>query len=200
MSSDTKDKVETILIMGDVHIPNRIDALPEAIKSVLTNSKIKPNRIICTGNFGTMETYRFFKSLLAKGCEANFHCVKNDFQETSLSFPEKISVKSNGITIGVINGYQIVPYADLTELALHQKLLQCDIMVSGFTHIAGVFQFEGKWFINPGTISGAFSSLKNNPNPSFMILVTHGDNAILHLYQLNPSTGAFDISKIEINK
>lgn len=200
MATTNKDAKETILIMGDVHIPNRIDALPEAIKNVLTSAKIKPNRIISTGNFGTMNEYRFFKSLLAKGCENNFHCVKNDFQETMLSFPETITVKSNGITIGVINGYQIVPWGDLTELASQSKLLHCDIMVSGFTHIAGVYQFEGKWFINPGTISGAFSSLKNNPNPSFMILVTQGEKAILHLYQLNPSTQTFDISKIEITK
>lgn len=191
---------EMILILGDVHIPNRIDAIPEEIKKVLGNNKSKVSRIICTGNFGNIETYDYFKSLLAKGSESNFYCVKNDFQDTKMSFPEMTTVKSHDFAIGVINGYQVVPWGDLTALSTYQKQLECDILVSGFTHIRGVFQFEGKWFINPGTITGAFSSLNNNPLPSFMILLINGDAANLYLYELNQSTKVFDVSKIEINK
>ena len=196
----TTSKTEMILIMGDVHIPNRIDQIPEEIKKALINNKHKLTRIICTGNFGNMETYNWFKSLLPKGCEYNFHCVKNDFQETKLSFPETTCIVSNEFKVGVINGYQIVPWGDLTALSSNLKKLECDILVSGFTHVKGVYHLEGKWYINPGTITGAFSPLNNNPVPSFMILITIEDTAILHLYELNQSTKVLDVSKIEISK
>ncbi len=195
-----KDVPECILIMGDVHIPNRIDSLPPEITNILEENKNKFNRIICTGNFGNMENYNYFKSLLGKDYQFNFNCVKNDFQDTSLSFPETLTIKSNEYKIGVINGYQIVPWGDLTTLSSYSKKLECDILISGFTHIRGVYNFEGKYFINPGTITGAFSSLSNNPPPSFMILITVNDSATLYQYELNQNTKSFDVSKIELNK
>jgi vacuolar protein sorting-associated protein 29 len=189
---------ELILIMGDVHIPNRIDHIPIEIKNILEKNKSKFSRILCTGNFGNIETYDWFKSLLSPGHE--FNCVKNDFQETNLSFPEKLMIKSNKFKIGIINGYQIVPWGDLTSLSAISKQLECDVLISGFTHINGVYNFEGKWFINPGTLTGAFSSLSNNPSPSFMLLLTVEDSATLYLYELDVNTKNFDVKKIELTK
>ena len=186
--------------MGDVYIPNRIDQIPEEIKKVLMDNKTKITRIICTGNFGNMETYDWFNSLLSKGREYNFHCVRNHFQEAKVSFPETTCIKSNEFKIRIINGYQVVPWGDLTALSSILKKLECDILVSGFTHVKGVYQFEGKWYINPGTITGAFSPLNNNPVPSFMILLTMEDTAILYSYELNQSTKVLDVSKVEISK
>ena len=191
---------ELLLIMGDVHIPSRIDAIPEDIKALLNSNKGKFSRIICTGDFGTLETYNWFKSLLPKSKEWNFNCVKNDFQETNLSFPDTLVVKSNDFRIGIINGYQIVPWGDLTALNALSRQMECDILISGFTHLRGVFHFEGKWFINPGTITGAFSPLTNNPQPSFMILFTLPDVATLYLYEYNQNSKQFDVSKIDLTK
>ena len=191
---------ELLLIMGDVHIPSRIDVIPDGIKSLLNSNKGKFSRIICTGDFGTLETYEWFKSLLPKSKEWNFNCVKNDFQETNLSFPDTLTVKSNDFKIGIINGYQIVPWGDLTALSALSKQMECDILVSGFTHLRGVFHFEGKWFVNPGTITGAFSPLTNNPKPSFMILFTLPEVATLYLYEYNQGTKQFDVSKIDLTK
>ena len=72
---------ELLLIMGDVHIPSRIDVIPDGVKALLDSNRGKFSRIICTGDFGTLETYEWFKSLLPKSKEWNFNCVKNDFQE-----------------------------------------------------------------------------------------------------------------------
>jgi vacuolar protein sorting-associated protein 29 len=191
---------ELILIMGDVHIPSRIDEIPKEIKEILDSNKGKFSRILCTGDFGTLETYEYFKSLLPKSKEWNFNAVKNDFQETNLSFPDSLVVKSNDYRIGIINGYQIVPWGDLTVLSALSKQMECDILVSGFTHLRGVFHFEGKWFINPGTITGAFSPLTNNPQPSFMVLFTLPDNATLYLYEFNQGSKQFDVSKIDLTK
>ena len=58
---------ELILIMGDVHIPNRIDHIPIETKNILEKNKSKFSRILCTGNFGNIETYDWFKYLLSPG-------------------------------------------------------------------------------------------------------------------------------------
>ena len=199
-SSEPPINAELILIMGDVHIPSRIDNIPEDVKNLLNSNKGKFSRVICTGDFGTLETYEWFKSLLPKSKEWNFTCVKNDFQETNLSFPDTLTVKSNDFKIGIINGYQIVPWGDLTALSALANQMECDILVSGFTHLRGVFHFEGKWFINPGTITGAFSPLTNNPPPSFMVLFTLPEVATLYLYEYNQSSKQFDVSKIDLTK
>ena len=199
-STEPPIQAELILIMGDVHIPNRIDGIPNEVKELLNANKGKFSRILCTGDFGTIESYEYFKSLLPKSKEWNFNCVKTDFQETKLSFPATLSLKSNGYKIGIINGYQIVPWGDLTALSALSKQMECDIMISGFTHLRGVFHFEGKWFINPGTITGAFSPLTNNPPPSFMVLFTLPEIATLYLYEYNASSKQFDVTKFDLTK
>ena len=200
VSREPQIQAELLLIMGDVHIPSRIDSIPQEVKEILDANKGKFSRVICTGDFGTVETYEYFKSLLPKSKEWNFNCVKNDFQETNISFPDKITVKSNDYKIGIINGYQIVPWGDLTALSALSKQMECDILISGFTHLRGVFHFEGKWFINPGTITGAFSPLTNNPAPTFMVLFTLPEVATLYLYEYNASSKQFDVTKFELTK
>ena len=103
VSREPQIQAELLLIMGDVHIPSRIDSIPPEVKEILDANKGKFSRVICTGDFGTVETYEYFKSLLPKSKEWNFNCVKNDFQETNISFPDKITVKSNDYKIGIIN-------------------------------------------------------------------------------------------------
>ena len=129
VSKDPPIQAELLLIMGDVHIPSRIDSIPPEVKEILDSNKGKFSRVICTGDFGTIETYEYFKSLLPKTKEWNFNCVKNDFQETKLSFPDTLTVKSNDYKIGIINGYQIVPWGDLTALSALSKQMECDILL-----------------------------------------------------------------------
>jgi putative phosphoesterase len=37
-----------------------------------------------------------------------------------------------------------------------QRQLDVDILISGHTHKNEVNQIDGKWFINPGSITGAY--------------------------------------------
>ena len=198
---------ELLLILGDVHIPGRIGSVPEEIKKILDENKGKFSRILCTGNYGTQETILWLKSLLPEGKKGNFNCVKSDFQESGVgegelggAFPESLVVKSNSFSIGLINGYQIVPWGDLSALNSLSKQLCCDILVSGFTHINGVYNYEGKWLINPGTLTGAFSPLNNNPDPCFMTILTVGEEAVLYKYQYNLGSRQFEVTKISLVK
>lgn len=45
---------------------------------------------------------------------------------------------------------QVVPWGDKESLAMWQRRLDVDVLVHGGTHQYGVFEAEGKFFVNPG--------------------------------------------------
>ena len=55
-------------------------------------------------------------------------------------------------------------------------------------------------FINPGSISGAFSNFVADPSPSFILMVLTGTEAIIYLYVLNDRTQKFEVNKVEYRK
>ena len=59
---------------------------------------------------------------------------------------------------------------------------------------------DNRLYINPGTISGAFSSCIADPSPSFVLMVLQGQEAIIYIYVLNDRTQKFDVNKIEYTK
>lgn len=60
----------------------------------------------------------------------------------------------------MIHGHQVIPWGDIESLKCYQRELGCDILASAHTHTFGVQEFEGKYFINPGSATGAFSPFK----------------------------------------
>jgi predicted phosphodiesterase len=56
----------------------------------------------------------------------------------------------------LIHGHQIVPWGDAHSLAMFQRQLDVDILITGHTHRNEVNEYEGKWFINPGSITGSY--------------------------------------------
>ena len=62
--------------------------------------------------------------------------------------------------IGLCHGHQIVPWGDEESLALVQRELEVDILITGHTHKFSAFEKDGKFFINPGSATGAYSSLE----------------------------------------
>ena len=195
------EKTELVLILGDMHIPQRIHSIPDDIKKVLTEKAKKFHYVLCTGNIGNKENFEWIKSLCSN--PNNVYVVKgesviNSADEKSLN--ETHTIKIGEFKISIINGYQIVPWGDLEALSSMQKLLECDILISGFTHQASVFNYESKYYLNPGSLTGAYSPLACVPSPSFMLLVVSGEFGHIYQYELNPSTKNFDISKLEITK
>ncbi len=180
---------EIVLLVGDMHAPHRIRDISEQFKSLLTPNKI--NHILCLGNMGSSEQYEWLKSL----CN-NFHCVKGDF-DFDESLPEKKCVQIGEFKIGIIHGHQIIPPGDIDSLGNVQRELGCNILVSGYTHELSVKVKDNALFVNPGSISGAFSpSIKDN-SPSFILLALQGEIIILYLYILNNETKKFEVKKIE---
>lgn len=184
---------ELVLVVSDMNVPYKINDIPEQFKSLLIPNKIQ--HVLSLGNMGSKESYDWLKSL-----SNNFHSVKGDSDEFNSSFPETKVVTIGEFKIGMIHGNQVIPWGDLEALSSIQRQLGCDILLSGHTHTNTVNLFEGKYYINPGSISGSFSPMNPDPIPSFVLMVIQGDFAIIYLYELLDNTKKFQVSKMEFAK
>lgn len=180
---------EFVLLIGDFHIPNKAADLPDEFKELLVPGPI--GHVICTGNIGNKETWEKFKNL-----SSNFTMVRGDCDDVQ-GAPLSKCVEINGVKFGVIHGHQCIPWDDEESLKGYQRELGCDILVHGHTHTHAVKKFDGKYFMNPGSATGAFSSLNFNNKPSFILVkVEEGRKGMIFEYVYD-STG---VKKVKINK
>ena len=100
----------------------------------------------------------------------------------------------------MIHGHQVLPWGDQESLSNLQRELGCDILLSAHTHQIEVRAKEGKFFINPGSISGAFSYSMPDPTPSLVLMVLQGEETIVYLYVLNDKKEKFEVNKLEFSK
>jgi len=160
------------LAIGDLYIPERSVGLPSKFRKLLcpnpsqvpSNSKISD--VICLGNItNSNETLRFLHNL-----SGNFHLVKGEHDDVEL-LSQQLKLISNSDTkiplynvithdnlkIGFTNGFQIVPKNDPLGLSALARELDVDVLVWGGTHKVEAYTLDGKFFINPGSATGAFT-------------------------------------------
>eukprot|EP00606_Chrysophyceae_sp_TOSAG23-5_P000543 GSChrysophyteH2.ASY1.ANO1.766.1 assembled CDS len=167
---------ELALVVGDFHIPNRSASIPEKFQRMLVPNKMK--HVIVTGNVGNSEQVAELKKLAP-----NFYHVRGDFDDDA-SLPETKVISVGQFKIGIVHGHQVVPWGDAGALAMLQRQLDVDILISGHTHKHEVNHFDGKMFLNPGSITGAYSSLTQDVIPSFILLAVTGNKVVTYVYSL----------------
>jgi vacuolar protein sorting-associated protein 29 len=118
-----------------------------------------------------------------KTLASDVHIVRGDFDE-NLNYPEQKVVSVGQFRIGLCHGHQVVPWGDTESLAAVQRQLDVDILISGHTHRFDAFEHENKFYINPGSITGAYSALDSNIIPSFVLLDIQQSTMIAYVYQL----------------
>ncbi|KAK1144906.1 vacuolar protein sorting-associated protein 29 isoform X3 [Acipenser oxyrinchus oxyrinchus] len=146
-----------VLVLGDLHIPHRCNALPAKFKKLLLR--------------------------LSQDAGRDVHIVRGDFDE-NLNYPEQKVVTVGQFKIGLIHGHQVIPWGDLASLALLQRQLDVDILISGHTHKFEAFENENKFYINPGSATGAYSALESNIIPSFVLMDIQASTVVTYVYQL----------------
>lgn len=186
------NQADLVLVVGDMFVPDKCSDIPEQFKSILSPNKLQ--YVLSLGNNGSRESYDWLKSL-----SNNFHGVKGDYDENN-TLPEAKTIQIGEFKIGMIHGHQVIPWGDAEALANIQRQLDCDILLSGHTMTNSVSIYDGKYFINPGSISGAYSPLQPSPVPSFVLMVIQGDYAIVYLYELVDKTKKFVVAKMEFTK
>ncbi|KAK3223098.1 hypothetical protein Dsin_010123 [Dipteronia sinensis] len=69
---------------------------------------------------------------------------------------------------------KVILLGDLDSLAMLQRQLDVDILVTGHTHQFKAYKHEGGVVINPDSATGAYSSFTYDVNPSFVLMDIDG--------------------------
>ncbi|KAL7532376.1 hypothetical protein ACHAXR_004593 [Thalassiosira sp. AJA248-18] len=216
---------ELVLLLGDHHIPTRSISIPAPFQRMLVPNKMQ--HVVCTGNIGSIEEYERLIELVGGGT-TSVHCVAGEYDVissvggssgggvgsavgnntsaaddsgsvTSLpSFPETKVIQLGQFRVGIIGGHQVVPWGDLSALAMVRRRLNVDVLVCGWKRKEGVVEYEGGYYIFPGSVTGAYSACTPNINPSFILLAVQGNKVVCFVYELKD--GEVDVSKTEFSK
>eukprot|EP01092_Planopodium_desertum_P010760 TRINITY_DN48477_c0_g1_i1.p1 TRINITY_DN48477_c0_g1~~TRINITY_DN48477_c0_g1_i1.p1 ORF type:complete len:191 (+),score=28.90 TRINITY_DN48477_c0_g1_i1:131-703(+) len=181
-----------VLVVGDAFIPHRAASFPVKFKKMLVPGKIQ--HILCTGNLVTKATLEYLKTIAT-----DVHIVKGDFDDTK-TYPETKVVTLGSFKIGLCHGHQVIPWGDKEALGNLQRKLDCDILITGHTHKFAAYEYEGKFFLNPGSITGAYSPLTKTVIPSFILMDLDQENESLVTYTYQLVDGELKVEKGQYSK
>ncbi|XP_059442944.1 vacuolar protein sorting-associated protein 29 [Corylus avellana] len=179
-----------VLALGDLHVPHRAPDLPAKFKSMLVPGKIQ--HIICTGNLCIKEVHDYLKTLCP-----DLHIARGEYDEET-RYPETKTLTIGQFKLGVCHGHQVIPWGDLDSLAMLQRQLDVDILVTGHTHQFTAYKHEGGVVINPGSATGAYSSITYDVNPSFVLMDIDALRVVVYVYEL--IDGEVKVDKIDFKK
>lgn len=77
----------------------------------------------------------------------------------NLYFPNSLVLWHPPLRIGVLHGHQIVPPGDVDSQCSLARAMDVDVLITGHTHRFDAFEREGRFFVNPGSATGAWSSV-----------------------------------------
>ncbi|KAK6202376.1 Metallo-dependent phosphatase-like protein [Scheffersomyces amazonensis] len=160
------------LAIGDLYIPERSVDLPVKFRKLLSpnpNSIPSNNKIaevVCLGNIiNSNDTLKFLYNL-----SPSFNLVKGEFDDSHILSQQLHSISHketpiplynvivhDNLRIGFTNGYQIVPKNDPLALSNVAREIDVDILIWGGTHKVEAYTLDGKFFVNPGSATGAYT-------------------------------------------
>lgn len=180
------NKMVLVLCIGDLHIPHRATDLPSKFKELLKPGKI--HHTLCVGNLCSKTVIEFLRTVCG-----DLQIAQGDFDD--FTSPEHLMVEIEGFRIGVCHGHQVVPVGDTESLAVLQRQLDVDILVTGHTHVYQAVKYENRLLINPGSATGAYSSSQRSVIPSFVLMDLDNGKATVYVYQLQD--GEVKVEKVD---
>lgn len=164
-----------ILVVGDAHVPDRVESIHAAMLDKLDS--MKPfDYVLITGDLINEDT---LKQLIGFGRAK--YVVKGNMDY--LELPDKEVIRIGETRIGLMHGHQIKHRGDPQELRGVAVNLRVNILISGHTHVP-MIQRGAINLLNPGSITGAWSGAGNREPPSFLALELTEGLANIDLYQL----------------
>lgn len=202
----------------------------------------KIGQILCLGNLTSPSVYHFLRNLapdlqLVKGdFDIPLTATSNPSQQASTSAPAPEAaypiptalskvVTHGSLRIGFTHGDSIIPPGDPDALLIAARQMDVDVLCWAGTHKFEAYEMEGKFFINPGSATGAPSwnddslDTPSNSNtsdsgyeegedpdrnvPSFVLMDVQGDVLVLYVYQLkrdNEGTENVGVEKVSFRK
>lgn len=184
-------------------------------RKLLTPGKI--GQILCLGNLTDRDTFEFLRQIAP-----DLQLVKGDFDVDSPNLPLSKVVTHGSLRIGFTHGHTVIPPGDADALLIAARQMDVDVLLWGGTHRFEAFEMEGRFFVNPGSATGAMSSgywpEGEEPTPSFCLmdvslffistpegcfgfiltlLQIQGDVLVLYVYQLKMDANGADTVAVE---
>ncbi|CAI4513074.1 ADE_G0023160.mRNA.1.CDS.1 [Saccharomyces cerevisiae] len=158
-----------LLALSDAHIPDRATDLPVKFKKLLSVPD-KISQVALLGN--STKSYDFLK--FVNQISNNITIVRGEFDNGHLpstkkdkasdnsrpmeEIPMNSIIRQGALKIGCCSGYTVVPKNDPLSLLALARQLDVDILLWGGTHNVEAYTLEGKFFVNPGSCTGAFNT------------------------------------------
>lgn len=96
-------------------------------------------------------------------------------------------VQHGSLRIGFTHGHTILPPGDADSLLIAARQMDVDVLLWGGTGRFEAYEMEGKFFVNPGSATGAvtWGWDAEEPVPSFVLM----DVSLLFFFVLSQSLG-----------
>ncbi|NPA76659.1 MAG: metallophosphoesterase [Candidatus Diapherotrites archaeon] len=148
------------IILGDTHIPDRTERLPEWVEKVVEGKKY--DEILFTGDATEYSILHYLERY------AKTYAVRGNMD--FLDLPRFQIIDVLGHRIFLFHSTEVRPRGDPDQLWEYGKTAGADIVVFGHTHKREVYAYKGLLFINPGTATGAWGGATSGEPESLAIL------------------------------
>jgi len=183
-----------VLVIGDLHIPDRALDIPAKFKKLLTPGKI--GQTLCLGNLTDKPTYDYLRSLTP-----DLKIVKGRFDSDATSLPLSGVVTHGSLRVGFLEGFTVVASTEADLLLAEANKLDVDVLCWGGTHRFDAYEYGDKFFVNPGSATGAMTTgwVADGEEiiPSFCLMDVQGISLTLYVYQLRKDANGVESVGVE---
>ena len=181
-----------VLIIGDMYIPVKAHELSKIFREHLQPGKI--HQILCTGNVCCKSALDSLRQICT-----DITVVRGEFDDESISKCDQTVLTIGGFHVGLVSSFNLFPLDDHSRVALKQRELGVDILIHGGSHKADAYVYDGCFYLDPGSATGAFTASEPNPVPSFILLNVQGSTAVAYIYTLSDD-GSISVRKEKFTK
>ncbi len=166
-----------LLVMGDAHIPERAQEVPQPLKEKI--EQLAPvDVVISPGDYTSEDVVEWMSSLGEKALMVTGNC---DF---GLPLPNRVTEELEDLKVVVDHGSGVHPRGDPDQLASIAEEEGADVIFTGHTHRPEFKEHREKLIVNPGSLTGVPSGGGTSPGPSFMYGTIDGREIWIKLYLL----------------
>jgi vacuolar protein sorting-associated protein 29 len=134
-----------------MHAKSHLLTAISQFKKLLTPGKI--GQTLCLGNLTDKPTYEYLRSIAP-----DLKIVKGKFDTDATSLPLSQVVVHGSLRIGFLEGFTMVAPMETDLMLAEANKLDVDVLCWGGTHRFDAYEYENKFFVNPGSATGAFST------------------------------------------
>jgi vacuolar protein sorting-associated protein 29 len=121
------------------------------------------------GNITDRETTQFLRAIAP-----DLQLVKGDFDTDNPNLALSKVVTHGSLRIGFTHGHSIIPPGDADSLLIAARQMDVDVLLWAGTHKFEAYELEGRFFVNPGSATGAMTTgwwtEDEDPVPSFVLM------------------------------